>query len=398
LVLVLLFLTVAARGGLRAWSPLAKAVALISLLSLVEAANPLQGGLKVGLGGILYVTVPMLAFWIGRTLLDEVMLRRILWLIAVLAVLEAIYGLAQTLGGFPSWDARWVQTSGYTSLNVGGVTRAFASFASAKEYSTFLSIGVVCWVALLSQKWSFRVPVSLAAIVLLGWALVLESGRGSVLLTVVALFLMLAARSGRRLGGAAVAGIVGIVAVIFVAGQFNGTSVPTPRSSAAGVSPLTSHLVAGLANPTGSKSTLGTHTTEIVHGLTTALTHPLGSGTGSVSIAAGHFATGHSLNTEGDLGNAGVALGLLGLVLYLVILAFAFATTYRLASDRRDAVGLAALGLLVVTLFLWLNGDLYSVTWLVWLTLGWVDVNYVGRRRTSTASIRESERHRLVKV
>jgi hypothetical protein len=208
---------------------------------------------------------------------------------------------------------------------------------------------------------------------------------------------MLAARFGRRLGGAAVAGIAGIVVVIFVAGQFSGTSVPTPRSSAEGVSPLTSHLVAGLASPTGSQSTLGTHTTELVHGLTAAFTHPLGSGTGSVSIAAGHFGTGHSLSTEVDPGNAGEAFGLLGIVLYLVILAYALAITYRLASDRRDAVALAALGVIVVTLFLWLNGDLYSVTWLVWLTLGWVDVNYVWRRRASPQSIRESERHRLVK-
>jgi hypothetical protein len=49
--------------------------------------------------------------------------------------------------------------------------------------------------------------------------------------------------------------------------------------------------------------------------------------------------------------------------------------TYRLAVRRRDTLALAALGLLVVMLFQWLNGDLYSVAWLVWLSLGWVDRN-----------------------
>ena len=49
--------------------------------------------------------------------------------------------------------------------------------------------------------------------------------------------------------------------------------------------------------------------------------------------------------------------------------------TYRLAARRRDTLALAALGLLVVMLFQWLNGDLYSVAWLVWLSLGWVDRN-----------------------
>jgi hypothetical protein len=397
LVLVLLFLSAAGRGGLRASSPLAKAVALITLLSLAEAANPLQGGLRIGLGGILYVTVPMLAFWIGRAFLDEVMLRRILWLIAVLAVLEAIYGLFQTLGGLPSWDARWVQTSGYLALNVGGVTRAFGSFSSSQEFATFLAIGLVCWVALLSQKWTLRTPVSLAAIAVLGWALVLESGRTSVFLTVIALFVMLAARSGRRLGGAAVAGIAGIAVVIFVAGQFGGTSPPTATSSVPGVSGLTSHLVQGLANPTGPQSTLGTHTTELVRGVTSAFTHPLGSGTGSVTVAAGHFGAGQSIGTEVDPGNAGEALGFLGLLLYVVILMLGLAATYNTASERRDAVGLAAVGLVVVTLLQWLNGDLYSVTWLVWLTLGWVDVNYVWRRSTGMESIRGGERW-LVKV
>jgi hypothetical protein len=371
-------------------------VALITLLSLAEAANPLQGSFQVGLGGILYVTVPMLAFWIGRTLVDEVMLRRILWLIAILAVLEATYGLVQTLGGFPSWDVHWVQTSGYAALNVGGVTRAFGSFASAQEFGIFLGVGLVCWVALLSEKWKLRTPVSLAAIALVGWALVLESGRTSVFLTVVALFVMLAARSGRKLGGAAVAGLVGIAAVIFVAGQFGGTSVPTTTSSGLGVSPLTSHLLAGLANPTGSHSTLGTHTTELVHGVFVAFEHPLGSGTGSVTVAAGHFGSVQGLGTEVDPGNAGVALGLLGLVLYIVILAFGLATTYRVASGRRDAVGLATIGVTVVTLLQWLNGDLYSVTWLLWLTLGWVDANYAWRRGTKTESIYYGERDRLV--
>jgi hypothetical protein len=396
-------LSVVARGGLRASSPLAKAVALLSLLSLVEAANPLQGGLREGLGGILYLTVPMLAFWIGRSLVDEVMLRRLLWLVAVLALVEALYGLVQTLGGLPSWDARWVQTNGYAALNVGGATRAFGSFASSAEYDIFLAIGLVCWVALLSRKWTFRLPISLAAIALLGWALVLESGRGSVFLTVVAVFVMLAARAGRRLGGAAVAGIVGITVLIFVAGQFGGTTVPTRTSSAPGVSALTSHLVEGLASPTGSQSTLSTHTTELLRGITSAFTHPLGSGTGSVGIAASHFGPAQTVpgqtlgfGTENDPGNAGEAFGLLGLLLYVLILVLGFAATYGLAAHRRDAVGLGALGLVVVTLLQWLNGDLYSVSWLVWLTLGWVDFNYAWKRPATRTTARDGEPRALV--
>ncbi len=47
-VLVLLFVVACGRGALRSRTPLANAVGLLSLLALVEAANPLQGGLTVG--------------------------------------------------------------------------------------------------------------------------------------------------------------------------------------------------------------------------------------------------------------------------------------------------------------------------------------------------------------
>ncbi len=390
IVLALLFVSAAARGGLRGRSPLANAVGLLTLIGLVEAANPLQGGLRVGLGGILYLVLPILAFWIGRAYLDERTLRRILWLVAVLAALDAIYGLVQTLGGLPSWDARWVQTSGFTALNVGGVTRAFGSFSSSQEYATFLGIGLVCWVALVRRGGTWRVPVALAAVGLIGAAVVLDSGRGAVVLTVVALFVMLAARTGRRLGGAAIAGIVAIGALVLVAGQFAGGGATTAvrAGTTAGVAPLTSHLVSGLASPTGSQSTLGGHATQLVNGLVDAVTQPLGHGTGSVTVAAGHFGSAQALGTENDPGNAGVAFGLLGLLVYLVIAVRGLTATYGLASDRRDAIGLAAIGIIIVAFLEWLNGDLYSVTWLVWLVLGWVDINYPWRRNAALSPAR----------
>ena len=81
-VLVLLFVVASGRGALRKRSPLANAIGLLSLLVLVEAVNPLQGGLLVGLGGLLFMLVPMLAFWVGRSLLDDVTLRRLFRLVA----------------------------------------------------------------------------------------------------------------------------------------------------------------------------------------------------------------------------------------------------------------------------------------------------------------------------
>ena len=169
-VLLLLFLVASGRGALRQRSRLANAIGLLSLLVLVEALNPFQGGLLVGLAGLLFMLVPMLAFWVGRSLLDDVTLRRLFQLVAVLSVVSAIYGLIQQFVGFPSWDERWITSSGYVALNVGnGVTRAFGNFSSAQEYAAFLSVGLVILVSSLQKVRRVLLPLALGAIGLVGY-------------------------------------------------------------------------------------------------------------------------------------------------------------------------------------------------------------------------------------
>jgi hypothetical protein len=356
-VLVLLLVVACGRGALRKRSRLANAIGLLSLLVLVEAVNPLQGGLLVGLGGLLFVLVPMLAFWVGRSLLDDVTLRRLFRLIGALSVLSAIYGLVQQFVGFPSWDERWITSSGYVALNVGdGVTRAFGNFSSAQEYAAFLSCGLVVLVSSLRNVRRVLLPLPLAAIGLVGFALVLSSVRTSLVLAAAALGSIAAARVGLRPG---LALLTGALAVVTLGIGFSHVSLSAQSSTSAAT------------NPTG---TLLQHDiSETFDGIKSAFTQPIGYGTGSVTLASGHLGGSANAGTESDLGNAGTALGLLGLILYVVVVVQGLLCTYRLAARRRDPLALAALGLLVVMLFQWLNGDLYSVAWLVWLSLGWVD-------------------------
>jgi len=391
-VLVLLFMVACGRGALRGRTPLVNAVGLLSLLALLEAVNPLQGGLLVGFAGLLFILVPMLAFWVGRSLLDDATLRHLFQLVAALSVLSSIYGLVQQFAGFPSWDARWIGSNGYNSLNVGGVIRAYGSFASSQEYAVFLSIGLVVLVASLGGARRVLLPPHLVAIGLVGTALVLASVRASIVLTVVALGGMAAARAGLRPSAALLAGFVAAALLSVALGHI--TLSPQTSTSAA-VDPtgvLLQHDISGLANPTGTNSSLPSHLTYTLDGIKAAFAVPIGHGTGSVTLAEGRLGGPSTQGTEDDLGNAGKAFGLPGLLLYITILIWGLLGTYRLAARRQDVFALASLGLIIVVLLQWLNGDLYSVAWLVWLSLGWAD----GRISPQTSAAPSAPRRNVV--
>jgi hypothetical protein len=344
----------------------------LSLLALVEAFNPLQGGFLIGLGGLLLVLFPMLAFWVGRALVDRDLLRLLLRLVSVLAALDAFYGLVQQFAGFPSWDLRWINSSGYGALNVGGFDRAFGSFSSAQEYSIFLCIGLVLWVALFRRGRFVWVALQFMMIGLLATAIVLESQRSALVLVVFALGAMAAARTGRRPTGAVLAGALFLLVLYLGVSQFASTS-NTQATATNSVSALTSHLVSGIANPTGQQSTLPGHLSRVESGIASGFTEPIGYGTGSITLATNNLGNAALLGTEFDPSNAAVAFGFVGLLLYLIVIGRGLGTVYRLAALRRDPLSIAVLGVAGATLFQWLNGDLYSVAWLFWLTLGWAD-------------------------
>lgn len=370
-VLVLLLAVALARGAGRRRSRLANAVLVLTALALVEVVNPLQGGLTVGVGGLVLVLVPMLAFWIGRSLADDRTLSRLLLALAGLALPAAVYGLVQNVSGFPSWDERWIQSvtvsGAYVALSVGGFIRSFSSFSSSAEYATFLGIGFI--VCLAYGRRRATLPLMLAALGLLGTAIFLDSERTVVVLVVVAMGVLLAAVRGVRITTAAAAGVAALVLLVAVASYL----VPSSNPSSTSTGSLVGHQVSGLSQPFNSKdSTLGIHVQELVTGLRSTFTHPLGHGTGAINQAATKFG-GTNQGTEVDPSNAGVAFGLLGLAAYLVVAVKGLVGAYVLASRRRDPLALAVLGLLIVTFLQWLNGGQYAVAWLPWLALGWVD-------------------------
>lgn len=371
-VMILLVAVAGRRGAFRGRTRLANAVLVLTVLAVVEAVNPLQGSPLVGVAGMLFVLVPILAFWVGRAMVDDEVLRKLLSLIAVLAIPAVAYGLFQQYAGMPSWDAAWVRTAGYAALNVGGTIRSFGTFSSASEYGAYLGIGLVIFAAAFTKRHIF--PFALAAACLLGYGIFYESIRGIVVLGAGALALMAAARFGLRPAGALLAGLGGIVILGVLAGHFASQASAASTPGAA----LVQHQVQGLANPLNpNSSTLKGHFAEMVSGFHSAVTVPIGHGTGSITIAASRYG-GANKGTEVDPSNVGVAFGLPGLIAYLVVVVLGLLRTYRIALTTRSWWTLAALGLLVVTFLQWTNGGQYAVAWLPWLVMGWADRSDAG--------------------
>lgn len=365
----LLLLVAVERGAFARRSALATSVAAMSVVIVLSALNPAQGGLTVGLAGLFFLFLPTLGFWIGRTLLSDAAFAGLLAVAAALAVPIAVYGLVQTFAGFPHWDSRWISqvAQGYQALNVGVAVRPFSTLTSSAEYAYVLAVGLVVWVAFGLR--GLRLSLTIAAVGLLGTALILESSRIIVFLAAAALFAMLAARLRVRAAVAAIVVLVSFVATSAVVGAL----VPAPAATESGTTnALISHQVQGLANPLGSKSTFGIHLTLVTQGLRSAIVHPAGLGAGTVSQAAAKFG-GVGRQSEADPSNLALAAGVVGVAMYVVLGVIALTRAYALARMRRDALSLAALGVVTAVLLQWFNGGQYGIALLVWVTLGWID-------------------------
>lgn len=364
--LILLAIVAAGKVGKFHLSPLTYMVLLFQAVCLLSVLNPLQGGVMVGLAGMMLIPVPTLAFWAGRAFCDDRTVKQVFKLLGLLAVPAAGYGLYQSFYGFPYWDAFWVANYGFASLNVGGITRPFASFSSATDYNTFLGIGLIAWSLFLLRRRPF---IGVAVMALIFVALLYGSQRLIIVTGLGALALVLAARRGWPMGGALFLGLFLLISTP-LALTYLGPQLEAFQAQ----SPLLRHQIGGLADPFGEQSTLRLRTSMVTDGVAQVTEHPIGRGIGAPTLAATKFGTDRTLRaTDADPSNIAVALGLPGLGLYLALTYVAFKRAYRLAATRRDAVAYAVLAGLGITATQWFTGGQYAVSWIPWLLLGWVD-------------------------
>lgn len=356
--------------GLRGHDRLFKVVAALLVVAIIQVFNPFAtGGVIAAAGGLLFVGVPLLWFFVGRALGDRKSVTFLLYGTIVVACIVGIYGLLQAqFGTIASWDQAWIDVNGYSALNVrggktGSVIRPFSTFSSNQEYAAFMAVAVTFVVALVLRR-RFSAVVALPLLVL---ALFLAGGRGSVVTSALAVVVLLALLTRRWLTGLLVVAL-GIAAAYAGAATFG---QQLDRAAGVGGNAVVERNVSGILKPLDpGRSTVITHYDGILKGFADSFSNPAGRGTGASTIAT-KLTDSQQRDSENDLANAFVNFGIVGGLLYVAIIVLLFRTVFARYVRHRDALSFAVAGLLVVTFGQWLNGGQYAVAPLFWFLAGW---------------------------
>jgi len=360
---------------LRLIDPLSKAMFALLLLMVLEALNPAQGGLATSLAGVFFYLVPVLWFWVGRSMGSPLLVTRLLYRVVFpLALLAGLLGLGQSFIGFLPYQQAWITAAikAYTSLYVGSTVRPFGFSVSAAEYGTLLQFSLAAIVAasFASRRgWLLALPV-------LATAFTLASGRGVMIKLFVALPITWIMRRRTKLSlrtvlSIAILGVLSLLTLSSVAAHFAPAESNDSRNSSAAENAF-SHQVSGLAHPFDERySTAGAHSDMVLSGLMQAVKTPLGQGLGASTFAATKFQTDQQQgSSELDFSDMFISLGLLGGLLYLGIAGLAARAALRYLQSTPLPLSLPVFAILVTTLGAWLIGGQYSVCALVFFLMG----------------------------
>jgi len=351
------------------------------LLMVVEMFNPQQGGIGIGLAGGLFYLAPLLWFWVARAFASmEFADRFTRWVVVGVGTAAMLLGLYQTRFGLFPFEQQWVDQRGYGALYIAEeVVRAIGFFGSSAEYLRYLVVTTVTVFALwltTRSRLVILLPMFMAAIFL-------SAARGPVVMVLLgtALVWAVSARSVMswlpRLGVATAIAVMALLATLTV----------LKTSSLEGrIAPLVERQVEGLLDPTNpEKSTAVGHLGMIEEGFMAGLTNPAGVGLGATTQAADKYGA-RTRNAEFDLANLMISVGLLGGVLYVIIVFTVLARAVSWWRDQRRSYALVVLGCLVATVGNWLIGGEYSAAALLWFQIGLMDSLSLQDRRVGRGS------------
>lgn len=359
-------------------------VLALIVLGVIASINPRNGSPAVGLGGMMFMVIPVLWFFVGREYVGQREMTWLFGLVIALACAAAAYGFFQSTVFLPSWDRAWTEIAGYGSLFLErDVPNTFGPFASTAEYTLYMGCGIL---AALGFALHGR-TTALIALPLLLPAIFLSSSRSAF---VFALFAMVVVVTLRFVPPRAAPWVI-VMLLIGVAVASPAITAALQSGAASTSNARVEYQLSGLGDPLNrEQSTVTLHAQLFADGVRSGLTDPVGRGTGVTNNAIRRFGPGGEnaagyANTEVDIANTFVSLGLFGGICFLAILICGLATAVKNYLHARDGATLAALGVLAAMVGHWLSGGHYAVTPLVWIVLGFSAALRLAQVRSASA-------------
>ena len=349
-------------------TPLSRWILLLMGIMILQIFNPIQGGLMVGMTGAMFLLVPLLWYWVGKSFGSEALLRTFFFrLVVPLACIAALLGFYQVAFGYPEYQMEWYRVGGYSALGPSEeYLRPLSVFPNITEYAKYLGYGIlVLLVPLLRGQW---VWLSAPTIIGLFLALFLTGTRGPVLLLIMtgAVLWTILGRSVRtwvpRLAVALLIGVCGMVYGLSQVGQIEGGS----RAH------FNVQRQAGLIPEGGTSGPIAIHLNLVRIAGVRTLQQPLGHGLGYVTLAASRFGDG-GFSSEKDFTDMFIALGVPGGIVYLIVQGYTTLLAIAYWRRTRSTVGLIVTGILLFSVFSWLRPGQYVATPLVWFCIGSLD-------------------------
>lgn len=333
----------------------------------------------VGVAGAMLYLVPMFWFWIGRVYATPDLIHSWLYrIMPVLALVAAAVGLYQVMYGWLPYQLEWYRVAGYSALGPReDLLRSISIFPNLTEYIHYLGITIVsCAAALFKRRWAYLllIPVLFLAVFLAG-------SRGPIvqILFVVSLLFTVQGRSVATWAPR-------LVFTLLLGGAFLvwGLNQAELASSQGLGNERVGHVLgrqADLLPESGSGGTLAIHTNLMWLGIKWGFEQPLGRGIGATTLAAGKYGSGGG-STEKDISDMFLAGGVVGGLLYLVLVLMIATQAVRYWQHERSLVALAIIGLLAFTGLSWLKPGQYVLTPIIWFIIGAMDRFYTASTAT----------------
>jgi hypothetical protein len=381
-------------------TPLAGLVSILGLIYFLEIFNPLQGSLGVGFSGALFVLVPVAWFYFGQTI-KPTFIETVFRVVVVLGIITSLYGLYQLVFGFPSFEQYWIDnTEFYTSISVGNVKRALATYSSAEEWGRYIEIGALIAFGFAAGRANLirRAGWFLAGATLT--VMLLLTGQRTAMFGLILgcmLLLLMGARTWRAAAGRALLVLAPLLLVtVLVKAPTNDDLLSHSEDDRMGA--VLSHTVRGTLRPTEEDS-LQVRLKNWTYLATDVIPYrPFGFGLGATYLGASRF------NSDMDFPpidsyfmssilNCGLPTALLLLWILIRATSLSWRAFRRAEPGSTEArvwrIAATLMPVLILNNFFGNTFTLYSVAPIGWLLIGWISAEHL--RQATAACPAESQ-------